>query len=181
MDGGIKPLASEMKLAGPAYTVRCYPGATWAMEQAIEKAEPGDVLVVDAGGRDDLIIMGGLMSRRAQQRGIAGVVVDGAVRDVNDILDLAFPVFTRHVCSRAGTFAEIGELQATLCCGRVPVSPGDWIVADISGVVLVPQMMLEKVAVEAERIHRQERSMADFLQQGRSLSDAAQAAKQQKT
>ena len=64
MDGGIKPLAPELRLAGPAFTVRCYPGATWAMEQAIENAEPGDVLVVDAGGRDDVIIMGGLMSMR---------------------------------------------------------------------------------------------------------------------
>ena len=181
MDGGIKPLCSEMNTAGPAFTVRCYPGATWAMEQAIEKAQPGEVLVVDAGGRNDLIIMGGLMSTRAQQRGIAGVVVDGAVRDVNDIHDLDFPVFTRHVCSRAGTFAEIGELQVTLCCGRVPVSPSDWIVADNSGVVVVPQKMLEQVAVEAERIHRLESSMADFLQQGRSLAEAAHAAKQQKS
>ena len=177
MDGGIKPLAPELRLAGPAFTVRCYPGATWAMEQALDKARAGDVLVVDAGGRDDLIIMGGLMSTRAQQRGIAGVVVDGAVRDVDDILALSFPVFTRHVCSRAGTFAEIGELQTTLCCGRVPVSPNDWIVADNSGVVVVPKSDVEQVAVEAARIHRRERNMADFLRQGKSLSDAAEAAK----
>ena len=109
MDGGIKPLAHNMRLAGPAFTVRCYPGATWAMEQALESAQAGDVVVVDAGGRDDVIIMGGLMSTRLHQRGIAGVIVDGAVRDVEDIIALGFPVFSRHVVARAGTFAEIGE------------------------------------------------------------------------
>ena len=181
MDGGIKPLAPQLRLAGPAFTVRCYPGATWAMEQALEKARPGDVLVVDAGGRDDLIIMGGLMSTRAEHRGIAGVVVDGAVRDVDDILALNFPVFTRHVCARAGTFAEIGELQTTLCCGRVPVSPADWIVADNSGVVVVPKTMLEEVAKEAESIHLKESRMANILTDGKSLAEAAEAAKQQTT
>ena len=181
MDGGIKPLAPELRVAGPVFTVRCYPGATWALEQALEKAQPGDVLVVDAGGRDDLIIMGGLMSTRAHQRGIAGVVVDGAVRDVDEIRALNFPVFTRHVCSRAGTFAEIGELQTTLCCGRVPVSPDDWIVADNSGVVVVPKMDLEQVAVEAERIHQKELRMADSLREGKSLAEAAEGAKENVT
>ena len=181
MDGGIKPLAPELRLAGSAFTVRCYPGATWAMEQALEKAQPGDVLVVDAGGRDDLIIMGGLMSTRAQQRGLAGVVVDGAVRDVDDIVALNFPVFTRHVCSRAGTFAEIGELQTTLCCGRVPVSPDDWIVADNSGVVVVPKTMLDEVAKEAERVHLKENRMSDLLRQGKSLAEAAEEAKEKAT
>jgi len=70
------------------------------MEQALEQSAPGDVLVVDGGGRPDVILMGGLMSTRLRVRGVAGAVVDAAVRDVDDILELKFPVFARHICPR---------------------------------------------------------------------------------
>jgi len=175
MQSGITPLASDMKLAGRAFTVRCYPGATWAMEQALEKASPGDVLVVDGGGSPDVILMGSMMSTRAKARGIAGAVLDAAVRDVEDIVSLGFPVFSRHICPRAGTFAEIGELQATICCGRVPVSPGDWIVADSSGIVVVPPAMIAEVATEAQAIHDREAAMAERLAAGDSFEKAAQS------
>ena len=144
MEAVIRPLAPEMRAAGPAFTVRCYPGATWAVEQALELAQPGDMLVIDGGAVPDVILMGGLMSTRMQQRGIAGTVVDGAVRDVDEIIRLGFPVFSRHVCPRAGTFAEIGEWQTTICCGRIPVSPGDWIVADRLGTVVVPSAATQR-------------------------------------
>ena len=94
MDAGIKPLSPDMRVAGPAFTVRCYPGATWAMEKALELAPPGSVLVVDGGGVPDVILMGGLMSTRAQARGIAGAVLDASVRDTDDIIALGFPVFS---------------------------------------------------------------------------------------
>lgn len=170
---GITPLAPDMKVAGPAFTVRCYPGATWAMEQALEKAKPGDVLVVDGGGSPDVILMGGLMSTRAKTRGIAGAVLDAAVRDVDDIVTLEFPVFSRYVCPRAGTFAEIGEIQTTVCCGRTPVSPGDWIVADRSGIVVVPPDLLAKVAATAQEIHEREAAIATRLEAGDSFEEAA--------
>src|SRR5438876_3594545 len=93
MDGGIRPIAANMRLAGPAFTVRCFPGATWALEQAIEQASADDILVVDGGGYADVILMGGLMSRRAKTRGLAGAVLDAAVRDVDQITALSFPVF----------------------------------------------------------------------------------------
>src|SRR2546427_12567126 len=96
MDGGIRPIAANMRLAGPAFTVRCFPGATWALEQALEIASPGDVLVVDGAGYADAILMGGLMSTRASARGIQGAVVDAAVRDVEQIIALGFAVFSRH-------------------------------------------------------------------------------------
>jgi len=175
MQSGITPLASDMKVAGPAFTVRCYPGATWAMEQALERAAPGDVLVVDGGASPDVILMGGLMSTRAKARGIAGAVLDAAVRDVDDVIALGFPVFSRYICPRAGTFAEIGELQATICCGRVPVNPGDWIVADCSGIVVVPPDMFAEVAETAQAIHRREEAMAERLAAGDSFEQAAKA------
>ena len=119
MEGAIKPLRSPMACCGPAFTVRCYPGATFAMEKALEMAAPGDVVVVDAGGYCNAIVMGGLMSTRMQQRGVVGAVVDGAVRDVHEIESLGtFSVFSRAVSCKAGTFAEIGDCQEIVSCGR---------------------------------------------------------------
>jgi 4-hydroxy-4-methyl-2-oxoglutarate aldolase len=169
---GINPLAPNMAVAGPAFTVRCYPGATWAMEKALEQARAGDVLVVDGGASPDVILMGGLMSTRAQARGIAGAILDAAVRDVEEIVRLGFPVFSRHICARAGTFAEIGELQTTICCGRTPVHSGDWIVADRSGIVVVPQEMADDAAREAERINARESAIAERLMLGESFEEA---------
>lgn len=179
LEGGFAPLSPEHRLAGPAFTVRCYPGATWALEQALELASHGDVLVVDAGGRPDLIIMGSLMSQRAKSRGIAGVVVDGAVRDVEEILDTDLPVFARYVCPRAGTQAEIGEWQTTICCGRIPVNPEDWVVADRSGITIVPSKLYEEVAAEAAMIFEREIRMAELLRAGETLAAAAAMARQE--
>lgn len=177
LEGGFAPLSPRHRVAGPAFTVRCYPGATWALEQALELASPGDVLVVDGGGRPDLIVMGALMSQRAKSRGIAGVIVDGAIRDVDEILAIDLPVFARYVCPRAGTYAHIGEWQTTICCGRVPVTPGDWVVADRSGITIVPAKLYQEVAAEAATIFEREIRMAELLRSGETLAAAAAAAR----
>lgn len=178
LDGGFSAIDPGTRIAGPAFTVRCYPGATWALEQALELAAPGEVLMVDAGGRSDVIIMGSLMSQRAKVRGIAGAVIDGAVRDVDDIRAVGLPVFSRFFSPRAGTHAEIGEWQVTVCCGRVPVAPGDWVVADSSGVVVVPQDLVGLVAVETAKVVEYERRIARALQAGLPLAEAASLARQ---
>ena len=118
MDAGIRPLVDDMAVAGPAFTVRCYSGATWAIEKSPELAQPGDVLVVDGGASPHVIFMGGLMSIRAKLHGIAGAVLDVVVRDTQEIVSLNFPVFSRYVCPRAGTFSEIGKWQTTICRPR---------------------------------------------------------------
>lgn len=176
MDGGIRPVAPTMRIVGRAFTVRCYPGATWALEQSIERAEPGDVLVVDGGSASDVIMMGGLLSTRMQQRGLAGAIVDGAVRDIEDIIDLGFPVFSRHICPRAGTHAQIGEWQVTICCGRLPVEPGDIVLADRNGVTVIPVALLDDVRDKAAQIFAKEASVAEQLNRGASLKDAAKQA-----
>ena len=180
MDGGIRPVASSMAVAGPAFTVRCYPGATFALEKALELAKPGDVLVVDGGGYPDVILMGGLMSTRCKHRGIAGAILDAAVRDIDDIVALNFPVFSRYICPRAGTFAEIGECQTVICCGRLPVSPGDWVVADASGIVVIPADLLNATIEKASAINLRESRIAHHLQSGKTLGESAAAANDQK-
>lgn len=173
MDGGIRPLASSMKCAGPAFTVRCYPGATFAIERALEEARPGDVLVVDGGGVPDVILMGGLMSLRAKTRGIAGAILDAAVRDVDDVTAIPFPMFSRYICPRAGTFAEIGECGTIICCGRVPVRPHDWVVADASGIAVIPIELLEETHLKAMEVHRREQKIQIGLLAGKTLPEAA--------
>jgi 4-hydroxy-4-methyl-2-oxoglutarate aldolase len=176
VDAGIRPVASSMRLAGPAFTVRCYPGATWALEQAIELAPPGSVLAVDGGASPDVILMGGMMSTRAQARGIGGAVLDAAVRDVDDIVELNFPVFSRYVCPRAGTFDKIGEWETIICLGRIPVRPGDWIVADCNGVVVVPAEIRQDVLEQARQIVQKEARLQPLLRDGKSFVEAAAAA-----
>lgn len=176
MDGGIRPLSTSMRVAGPAFTVRCYPGATYAIEQALELARPGDVLVVDGGGYPDVILMGALMSTRCQERRIAGAILDAAVRDVEDVIAMGFPMFSRHICPQAGTFAEIGETQTIICCGRIPVRPGDWVIADASGIAVIPAEMLEQVLEKAQAINFRETRIEGFLRQGKTLNESAAAA-----
>ena len=173
MDGGMRPIDSSMKCAGPAFTVRCYPGATFALEKALEEAKPGDVLVVDGGGVPDVILMGGLMSLRAKMRGIAGAELDAAVRDVSDVIAIPFPMFSRYICPRAGTFAEIGERNTIICCGRIPVRPGDWIVADSSGIAVIPVEMLEATHAKAVEINRREQKIHTGLLAGKTIPEAA--------
>jgi regulator of RNase E activity RraA len=175
IDEGIKPVSSDMRVAGEAFTVRCYPGATWAMEQAIELAPPGSVLAVDGGASRNAILMGGMMSTRAQARGLAGAVLDAAVRDTDEITRLGFPVFSRYVCPAAGTFDKIGEWQTIVCIGRVPVRPGDWIVGDRDGLVVVPSDLLERVLEEARKIVKKESAMQPLLKAGKSFAEAAAA------
>lgn len=174
MDGGIRPLAASMRCAGPAFTVRCYPGATFALEKALEEAKPGDVLVVDGGAVPDVILMGGLMSLRAKTRGIAGAVLDAAVRDVSDVVGIGFAMFSRFVCPRAGTFAEIGERNTIICCGRVPVRPGDWIIADSSGIVVIPIELLDATVIKARAINLREQRIREGLLQGKTIDEAAE-------
>lgn len=176
MDGGIRPVAPSMKVAGPAFTVRCYPGATFAIEKALELAQPGDVLVVDGGGYPDVILMGALMSARCQERKIAGAILDAAVRDVEDVTAMGFAMFSRYICPRAGTFAEIGETQTIICCGRIPVRPGDWVVADASGIAVIPQEMLTQVVEKAAAVNARETRIESFLRQGKTLGESAAAA-----
>jgi 4-hydroxy-4-methyl-2-oxoglutarate aldolase len=179
LDGGIRPVAARMRVAGPAFTVRCYPGATWALEEALELAPPGSILAVDGGGGADLILMGGLMSTRAKVRGIAGAVLDAAVRDIDEITALDFPVFSRHVAPRAGTFAKIGEWQTIVCLGRIPVRPGDIIVGDRDGVVVVPFEIADRVAEEGERIVQREAALRKHLAAGADFAEAVAMIKAQ--
>jgi regulator of RNase E activity RraA len=150
MDIGIRPLWPGMpRLAGPAYAVRCPPGDNLMVHAAIYRAEAGAVLVVEAGDTD-YAVAGGNVCLVAQKRGLAGFVVDGVVRDVAEARAAGFPVFARGVIPIPGAKDAVGVLNGPVRCGGVQVAPGDVVVADEEGVVVVPAGRLDAVLKSAE-------------------------------
>jgi regulator of RNase E activity RraA len=138
MDIGIRPLWAAMpRIAGPAYTVRCSPGDNLMLHAAIYRAEPGSIIVVEAGDVAHAVC-GGNVCAIAQRRGIAGFVVDGVIRDLAETRERGFAVMARGVIPIPGGKDVLGELGGTIRCGGVAVSAGDIVVGDEEGVVVVP-------------------------------------------
>lgn len=134
----IKPLNDAYHIAGPAFTIRTAVGDNLAVLQAIKAAKPGDILVVDAKGDTYRAIAGDFVVSMMQTMGIGGLVVDGAIRDVVDIKKLGFPVFVKGTTVASGGKNGPGEINVPISCGGASVNPGDIIVGDVNGVVVVP-------------------------------------------
>jgi RraA family protein len=132
-------------LIGPVCTVKVFPGDNLMVHKALDVARPGDVVVVDAGGSMKNAALGDIISTKAKHRGIAGFVVDGYVRDAPAIRELGFPVFARGETMIGPLHRGPGEINYPVCCGGVVVSPGDIIVADGGGVVVVPRDFVAEV------------------------------------
>lgn len=171
MDAGIKPIDTKSKLVGPAVTVRAFPGDNLLYFKAMEEAAPGSVLVIDARGYVSAGAMGDMMVTACIAKGIAGVVLDGACRDANDIEESGFPFFTRGL-NPGGTVKEsVGPINTTIQCGGVMVSPGDLIVGDRDGVVVVSQAKVPEVLSRAQAIFDKETTIRELLKQGKSAME----------
>jgi 3-hexulose-6-phosphate synthase/6-phospho-3-hexuloisomerase len=157
------------KMVGPAITVVTRDG-DWAKPvEAIDRAGRGDVIVVDAGG-GTTAIWGELASWSAHGRGVAGVVIDGAARDIDSILDLGFPVFSRSVSPNAGEPKGHGEIGVEVEVGGQRIRPGDWIVGDASGVVVVPRERAHEIANRALDVLEHENRVREEIRRGSTLS-----------
>ena len=148
------------RLIGPACTVKVFPGDNLMVHKALDIAKPGDVVVVDAGESRMNAALGDLISTKARHRRIAGFVVDGQVRDLPDILELDFPIFARGTLSIGPLHRGPGEINYPICCGGVVVNPGDIVVADQFGVVMVPRDNATEVL---ERLLETKARLADYL------------------
>lgn len=153
---------SEIHLVGTAFTVRTPPADNLMVHKAMDLAQAGDVIVVEAGGDMSHAILGELMCVYAQTRGIAGFVVDGPVRDGAAIRALSYPVFAKGLAPRGPHKEGPGEINVTISCGGLSVSPGDVIVGDADGVAVVPRGNAEEVAAAAGQVQRGE---AETIQQ----------------
>jgi 4-hydroxy-4-methyl-2-oxoglutarate aldolase len=162
MDMGIRPLwLGTPRIAGPAYPVRCAPGDNLMLHAAIYRAPPGSVIVVD-GGDASHAVAGGNVCAVAQRHGIAGFVVDGVMRDLADARAMGFPLFARGVMPIPGGKDVLGALDAPVRCGGVLVAPGDVVVADEEGIVVIPVARIVAVLESAKA--RAARDAAETLE-----------------
>jgi regulator of RNase E activity RraA len=146
----------EGKLAGPAFTVKTAAGDNLLVHRALDTARPGDVIAVDAGGFLDNAIIGELMMSRAKQRGVAGMVIWGAIRDSAEIGAGTYPVFAAGVTHRGPYKNGPGEINVPIVIGGMPVNPGDILIGDADGLVAVPQDQAERVLASAKSILEKE-------------------------
>jgi 3-hexulose-6-phosphate synthase/6-phospho-3-hexuloisomerase len=167
------------RMAGRVLTVRTADG-DWAKPvEAIDVAEPGDVIVIDAG-EGKAAIWGELASWSCKLKGIAGVVIDGAVRDVQDILALGFPVFATHIVPNAGEPKGMGEIGAEIGCGGQTVRTGDWVLGDESGVTVIPKERLAEVANRSLDVLEKEDRVREEIKRGSTLSKVMELYKWEK-
>jgi regulator of RNase E activity RraA len=176
MAGAIGPLAPVMRIAAQARTVACMVADNSALHAGMARCEPGDVLVCDGQGFEDAALFGGLMSRDAQNRGIAGIVVDGAVRDRQEIIEAGFACFARACVPRGPHKGFGGAIGGTISCGGIAVSAGDLVIGDADGVTVVPlARAAETLAAAKQALAREERVLAG-LASGGSLAEVYGAA-----
>lgn len=162
LDGRIKPIYQPMAhLCGPAVTVAARPGDNMLPFKAIELAQPGDVIVVVGGYDPNYTVWGGIMSSMAKAKGIAGLVTDGLVRDVAQTREVDFPVFALGLTPNGPTKSGPGQLNLPIACGGVVIFPGDIIVGDEDGVVVVRK---EEAAAVLERTHARVRLEQSWLE-----------------
>jgi len=168
MEAAIKPIAPGTRLAGQARTVTTMSGDNGIIHAALPHMRTGEVLVVDAARLDDVAVWGEIMTHCAMQRGVAGLVVDGAIRDVAAIREMGFPVYCRAVVPRGPHKGFGGTIDAPIACGGVPVSPGDLIVGDDDGIAVVPLADVERVLAGARAAETREQETIGKIRQGRT-------------
>jgi len=167
---GMISVCSGTKAVGKAITVQTFAG-DWAKPvEAIDRAEAGDVIVINNDQGTFVAPWGELATISCQNRGVAGVIIDGAVRDVDDIKKMHFPIWAKTFQPNAGEPKGFGEIGSEISCGGQSVSPGDWIIADESGVVVIPRTRAYEIARRAREVYNTELRIREELRRGKTLS-----------
>jgi 3-hexulose-6-phosphate synthase/6-phospho-3-hexuloisomerase len=166
---GMRPLFRGIRMTGKALTVRTYPGDWSKPVQAIDAAEKGDIIVIDAAGVGPAI-WGELATHSALQRGVAGVVIDGAIRDINDIRQMRFPAYSRLITPNAGEPKGFGEIGVPVIVGGKKVETGDWLLGDDDGVVVLPKSIATEYANRAMDVLERENRIRAEIKEGSTLS-----------
>ena len=180
----IRPVASDRKFAGPAFTVNVAVGAlgTFAPEEFdipayVDNAAPGEVIAIDAGGAM-VSMMGGAAATAAKLRGVAGIVVDGGVRDLSEIVDSGMDLFVKHAVPVSGrTRVRTAATQVPIKLENVTVHPGDILVGDSTGVVCIPRARLKEVFDRADKAEALDQKIFQNVRKGMGIGEAARAAK----
>ena len=171
---------SGLPVCGPAVTVLCRPADNLMVHKALQIAEPGDVVVVATGGNTTSAVFGGIMGEAAVARGLGGIVVDGAIRDVADLTRLRFPAFSRSVCPGGCDKDGPGEVNVPVSCGGTVVMPGDIVVGDRDGVAVVPRGEAEVVLGLVQQLLESEKTRKEEIAKGVWIRPEIDAALRQK-
>ena len=173
---GIKPRDHAFRLTGRAYTVLYGPvdsANPGTVGDYIDRLEPGTVVVLDNGGREDATVWGDILTALAHRKGLAGTVIDGANRDTALSLELGYPIFSRSYSMRTGKDrVQVDAEQVPVTIGGARVSPGDILRGDADGVVVVPRARESEIIDTAMQIAAAERTIRDLLDRGASLTEA---------
>lgn len=172
MNSSIKPVGTKELVFGPAFTIQAYPGSIITVHKALTEARPGDVLVVAGEGAVDAgALLGEIMARECMRRGFAGIVIDGAVRDSAGILELGFPVYSAGITPRVGTNRRLGRTGVEISCAGQLIRPGDLVVADADGVVIVPQNEIEATQEKLAALLDKEQQLMQQIDDGAEIAD----------
>jgi regulator of RNase E activity RraA len=175
MSSSIRP-AFKAKAVGQALTVQLSKGDLVDPLKALEIGQPGDIIVVDAGGDTETSVCGGLMGGLAKNRGIRGMIIDGAGRDIDELEDIAWPIWSKAIVPR-GTHTMFSNrkeelsINVPVACGGVTVNPGDFIIADTIGVTVVPSARAEEVIELAREQANREQRTREWVAKGKTVED----------
>jgi regulator of RNase E activity RraA len=175
----IKPISPGFRFAGAALTVKevtgvlgTYTNEDFKLGQVIDSAQEGDVITIDNGGHQ-VSTWGGIASFAAQRRGVAGLIVDGGVRDLDEIRDFHFPVFSRHVVATSGKGrVKILSMNTVIKIDGLQVRPGDILVGDGTGIVCVPIEVAEEVLNKAKKMDEQDKQAIEEIRRGMTFTEA---------
>ena len=170
MDHDMKGFSARCAMAGPASTLRVHPADILMVAKAVSMCAKGRVLVIDGQGELNTALWGSITTVGARRKGLAGVVIDGAIRDLDGIRRDPFPVFARAVVPNAGGAEYRGEFDVPIQCAGVVVNPGDWIVGDQDGVVVIPAARLMDAIKAAERLKKIEKQIVRAVRAGKDLA-----------
>lgn len=164
LDGRIAPLSRSMRLAGPAFTIEVRPGDNLMIHAAIALAQPGDILVVDGKGDRTCALMGAIMMTACKKLGIGGVILDGSHRDTAEILALDYPVYSVGANPNGPTKNVPGWINFPISCGGIAINPGDLVVGDGDGVVVIAREdAASLLPLAAKKIHEERARIADVV------------------
>jgi RraA family protein len=170
MDHQMRCRSANPLMAGPAFTVRVHTADILMISKALAECPRGSVLAIDGRGELDTAIWGDLTTLAAHLKGLAGVVIDGALRDVRNIRQSALPVFARAVVPSGGGAEYLGEIGTAVQCGGQVVRPGDWLVGDEDGVVVIPAEKLQQTLATAEQIVEAEKRIEQAIRDGEDIA-----------
>lgn len=171
LDHGIKPVDPTSRLAGPAFTVDMRPADNLMLHYALLKARPGDVLVVDAKAFMEAGPWGDVLTAQAMKLGLAGLVINGTVRDGNAIIESGFPVFSRGLSIKGTGKFQPGRVNVPIVIGDTVINPGDVVVGDRDGVVVVPKDSVDSVIKNSNAREEKEAAMRAAIAGGATTAD----------